>query len=310
MRERNVGEVLGKFNLPKKTLGGPQFHTDVMHRAGWRIQRNHLTDMFRLLDAKNSRRASGSEDECRRAMEDATIEHALQPYAGPLVILLHGLGRATWSMNPLARHLRAAGYSVLNFQYASGRTDIDSHAQSLGSVIRRLGDSVTHISFVGHSMGNIVVRRYLSQTRSSPSDRETDPRLHRMVMLGPPNQGSRLARFFGGTIPFQMITGMSGSQLGRQWGDFSVNLATPRFEFGIIAGGHGLGKKISNVLLNGPDDLIVSVDETKLVGAHDFIVRPFLHTTIMKHPAALELTARFLRDGYFISEQDRTPLTQ
>ena len=301
-------DVMGNFNLPAPTLGGPQFYTDVVHLDGWRIQRNHFTNHFRLLDDRNTRRAWGSEIDCRRALRDAADEHDLLPYTGKIVVLLHGLGRATGSMQPLAKFLDNAGFQVVNFQYASGRADIDAHANSLKQVLNALGDAVHEINFVGHSMGNIVVRRYLAQTRADNSSTEADKRLHRMVMLGPPNQGSQLARVFGGTLPFKVVTGQSGRQLGRSWKQFAEKLATPRFEFAIIAGGNGLGEKVSNSLLTGPDDLIVSVDETKLDGASDFVVRPRIHTTIMKHPETLEMTLRFLQHGYLVSPDSRRRL--
>ncbi|MFM8727416.1 MAG: hypothetical protein ACKON9_20075, partial [Planctomycetaceae bacterium] len=51
------------------TLGGRQFWGDVAFRAGFRIQRNVFTGHFRLLDASDRRYASGTEAECRSALE-------------------------------------------------------------------------------------------------------------------------------------------------------------------------------------------------------------------------------------------------
>lgn len=294
---------MNRPNLPLPTLGGKQFWTDIRHFDGWRIQHNHLTGHYRLLDARNVRHAWGDESECREALESAIESRGLKNYSGKVVIVLHGLNRSTATMRRLANHLREADFQVINFQYASGRTTIDAHADSLRRIIQDIPASVTDLSFVGHSMGNIVVRRYLAGS-------EIDSRIRRMVMIGPPNQGSQLAKMLGGTIPFRMVTGESGTQLAGEWEKFQSRLATPDFEFGIIAGGQDEKIRLSNFLLDGKDDLIVRVAETKLPGAHDFVVRPMLHSTMMKHPETLEMTLRFLQSGHFVAEESRTPIAK
>ena len=93
-------------------------------------------------------------------------------------------------------------------------------------------------------------------------------------MIGPPNQGSRMALMLSRSYLFKWITGRAGLELGANWNDLEPNLATPAFEFGIIAGGQRNPKLFSNFFLPGQDDFTVSVDETKLAGATDFLIRP------------------------------------
>ena len=127
-------------------------------------------------------------------------------------------------------------------------------------------------------------------------------------MLGPPNQGSGMARFLKSSMAFKTIAGVSGVQMSRGWGKLEPTLATPGFEFGIIAGGQDDKQDFSNFVLKGKDDFTVSVDETKLAGAHDFLVRPLFHTTMMHQPMVFKATLNFLQNGYFISEKERIPL--
>jgi hypothetical protein len=84
-------------------------------------------------------------------------------------------------------------------------------------------------------------------------------------------------------------------------------LTIPSCEFGILAGGRGddIGR---NPLLDGDDDFVVSVAETRLAGARDFMVVPALHTVIMDHPAVQEYTVRFLQQGFFQSAERRCPI--
>ena len=305
---QDTEKAIGFMNLKTRTLGGHQFWTDTRHFAGWRIQKNHVTGHFRLLDTNDTRQAWGNELHCQQKLAEFIRAEKLRPYSGKVVILLHGLNRSHSSMQPLADHLNQAGYQAVNFQYASGRAGIDEHALALQNIIDNLGDEVTEINFVAHSLGNIVVRHYLHNTRDAETGKEGDPRINRMVMLAPPNQGSRMARLLDQTSIFQTIAGKSGVQLGGGWKEFQSKLATPQFQFAIIAGGNQTETLLGNPLLDGQDDLTVSVAETRLPGAHDMIVKPFSHTFIMQKPETLEMTLRFFQEGYLVSEAERAPL--
>ena len=297
------------WNLPFKTTGGKQLWTDVRHLAGWRIQTNKVTGHHRLIDQSDVRRAWGSLASCEKKLASQADSDQLKPVTGKLVVLVHGLNRSHKSMGLLHKHLEESGYATINFQYASGRASITDHANALKTVIDNSAKDATEISFVAHSLGNIVIRRYLKLVRDDNIDsREGDPRFHRMVMLAPPNRGSRMARLFGKNIIFKTVTGGSGQELGKPWNEFEKLLAVPRFEFGVIAGGMDESSKIKNPLLPVPNDLVVSVEETKLSGARDMVVRPFKHTFIMQQEETLKMSSRFLDDGYFVSDKDRKPI--
>lgn len=301
-------EPHGYWNWSTPTMGGRQFWTDVRHLDGWRIQHNHVTGHYRLLDPGQTRRAWGNLPHCQLKLDEVAKTAGLKPYSGKVVVLLHGLVRSHASMEPLGQHLKKAGYQVVNLQYASSRATIGDHAEALERIIEGLGDEVTEINFVGHSMGNLVVRHYLHNTGEKNGGQQGDDRIHRMVMLGPPNQGSRMARLMKYSLVFQLATGAAGTQLSSTWDRLEPRLAVPEFEFGIIAGGQEEGSVVSNYLLDGKDDFTVSVEETKLEGAHDFAVRPMLHGGMMKQPETLELTLRFLKHGYFVDETHRQPI--
>jgi hypothetical protein len=131
-----------------------------------------------------------------------------------------------------------------------------------------------------------------------------------MVMIGPPNQGSKMAHFLRNNPLFKSLAGVPGDQLGKKWEELEPHLATPEFEFGIIAGGQSESQKLNNFILNGPDDLTVALEETRLVGARDWLIRPLLHTTMMKSEITLESTLRFLDKGYFISAEELNPIAE
>lgn len=299
----------GFMNLPVRTGGGKQFWTDLQNVGGWRIQQNSETGHCRLIDPQLVRQAWGNLVHCQHTLQQRAQAGEVAQPTGPVVILLHGLVRTSNSMNVMEKHLQGQGYTTVNFGYASSRKEVGDHAVALKSVIDGLGDQVTDIYFVAHSLGNIVIRRYLHDTANPLTGLNGDPRIRRIVMLGPPNQGSKVARTFKGSRIFRTIAGKSGDQLARNWAQLSPTLATPSAEFGIIAGGQE-NEAYSNFLLNGKDDYTVSVEETKLAGASDFMMHPLLHGTMMNQPIVLDATTRFFQQGFFVSPEQRSPLSR
>jgi pimeloyl-ACP methyl ester carboxylesterase len=309
--------AVGPAAVPVPTLGGKQLWADELFFHQWRIQRNALTGHYRLLDERDLRHASGTFDECRAVLEQIKRQRHLPRMTGKAIVVLHGLVRSRASMESLCRYLREnGGYSVFNIEYPSTQDDMAAHARSLRRIIDNL-DGIEEINFVGHSMGNIVVRHYLGDlARQEPwkqsagqmaADRRAAARFGRFVMLAPPNQGAMLAETFANNVIFKEIFGEAGQQLGRDWPELEKRLVAPPFEFGIIAGGKGNGKGY-NPLLPGDNDGTITVDSTKLAGARDFTVLPVPHSFVMGDATVQECTLRFLRQGRFFGEHQRHPL--
>jgi pimeloyl-ACP methyl ester carboxylesterase len=294
------------INLPSATLGGTQFWSDELVYCDWRIQRNALTGHYRLLDDRDYRRAWGTFEQCQAEFARLRKELSLPKLSGRAVITLHGLGRSRDSMNLLGTRLAAGDITWINVSYASSRRSLDEHAASLARVLEGL-EGIERIDFVCHSLGNLVVRRYLGEASQDEPRWQTDPRIKRMVMIGPPNNGAQLARIFKDNQFFGLVTGPSGKQLAASWEETEGSLAIPEFEFGIIAGGTGLANG-ANPIVPGDDDLVVGIEETKLPGAHDFLIVPSLHGRMLRSEAVATHVDRFLRNGHFRSAAEREPL--
>ena len=290
-----------------RTLGGNQFWADKLFFHRWRIQQNALTGHCRLLDAGNVRHASGSFEECRAALERIREERKLPPMQGRAVIVLHGLGACHAIMSGLAKHLEKDGeFQVFNVNYPSTLGTIHDHAQSLAGIIEHL-DGIEEINFVAHSLGNIVVRHYLADQTDEARGRRPDPRIKRMVMIGPPNHGSELATSLSSGKLARTVLGKPVEQLGPHWVWEERDLAIPQFEFGIIAGGRGSGRGF-NPWLSGDDDGILTVASTRLAGAADFAVVPDVHALLPFDSKVRDYALRFLRHGYFVSPERRRPI--
>lgn len=283
------------LNLRTPTLGGKQFWTDHLWRQGWRIQQNALTSHWRLLDPHNVRHAWGVRTACVEALDQLVPESRLPTQHA--VIVLHGLMRSASSMGALSKMLaHQPELSVVAFEYASTRNSIGEHAQALREVLDGLPPHA-QLSFVGHSMGNIVVRHLIGDLIRA-DDTAMLERMRHVVMLGPPNQGSSIARQLSKTGVFGWVTGQGGLELGPGWESFEARLAVPRCPFGIIAG-RLPDKTVVNPLVDGAGDFVVSVEETKLAGAADFLEVPRLHSFLMDDPAVQAAVVQFLKTNRF-----------
>ena len=213
--------------------------------------------------------------------------------AADCVILLHGLARTSGSMDKMQQALNGAGYETANISYPSRKkaiAELASIAIPAGLEACRAKRDVEHIHFVTHSLGGILLRHYLEQNGIDE--------LGRVVMLGPPNQGSEAVEGLGGVPGFDWLNGPAGRQLGKGDNSVPLQLGPADFELGIIAGSRTIDPITSSVLEN-PDDGRVSVYDTRLDGMDDFVVVEHSHAFMMRMREPIELTIRFLQTGAF-----------
>ena len=128
------------------------------------------------------------------------------------------------------------------------------------------------------------------------------PRVGRVVMLGPPNQGSEVVDRLGRLPGFTLLNGPAGKQLGTAATDLPKTLGPVSFELGVIAGTRSLNPLLSQLLPN-PDDGKVSVSATKVAGMTDFIALPVSHPLMMNNKEVLRQILAFLAKGRFDARQ-------
>lgn len=215
------------------------------------------------------------------------------------VVLLHGLARTSTSLNKMQKALQDAGYDTANIDYPSRDHQIAELAEiaiTAGLKECRAKQATERIHFVTHSLGGILLRQYLS-------DADIDE-LGRVVMLGPPNQGSRAVEQFDQLPGFDWINGPAGRQLGKGADSVPLSLGPVDFELGVIAGNRTIDP-LTSAVLDNPDDGRVSVEDTKVEGMRDFVVVKHSHAFMMRMREPIQLTLQFLRTGSFHS--DDTP---
>ncbi len=287
-------------NLRLPTIGGKQFWTDHCWQNGWRIQQNAMTGHWRLLDPENVRFAWGSRAACEAEL--ATRQPAAVRDRVEHVVLVHGLFRSAGSMQKLGEFLEEdRTRRIVCFEYASTRGSIGEHAAALREVVEGLPPDVP-LSFVGHSMGNIVIRHAIGDWEAA-SDEQVHTRVQAIVMLGPPNQGAAIARQLAKVEGYGWIAGQGGLELGPEWDSLEPKLAVPQCPVGIIAG--RLPNGFANPLVGEAGDFVVSVEETRLPGGTMLEVNQ-LHSLLMDN-ATVQQRSRSSWNGSNSLKNDRSP---
>ena len=213
--------------------------------------------------------------------------------AADCVVFLHGLARTSASMEKAATAFENSGYTVANVSYPSRKFPIEELAPlAIEAGLEKCpANAVVH--FVTHSLGGILVRYYLEHNEIS--------NLGRVLMLAPPNRGSRVAKAVRSQPMFQWYFGPAGQELPDPAG-----WPAPPPPFAVIAGTcnasafapPGLLARAAGVMPpDEPSDGIVTVAETRLEGMHDFATVNASHTWIMNHPEARAMVLAYLADG-------------
>ncbi|MFT3867279.1 MAG: alpha/beta hydrolase [Nibricoccus sp.] len=208
------------------------------------------------------------------------------------VILLHGLCRTSTSMTKMEHALTEAGYVVANVDYPSRTAKIDELSDAaIGDALKSPAlQNCLRIHFVTHSLGGILVRSYFK--------RHTEPRLGRVVMLGPPNQGSEVVDKLGSWKLFTGLNGPAGGELGTTPKSTPQQLGPVSFELGVIAGDRSINW-INSTMIPGSDDGKVSVERTKVDGMKAHLVLHAAHPFLMRNKTAIAQTICFLQSGSF-----------
>lgn len=203
------------------------------------------------------------------------------------VVLVHGVLVPGGELRLLAHRLRQRGFNPVIFRYPSRRSDLRRNAEALARFAATRKGTAVH--FVGHSLGGLVILQALRQAGL--------PR-GRVVLLGTPVQGSRVAQRLSRYGPGRWLLGKST--------EGGLLQAEPPWDYdrdiGIIAGTLpvGIGRVFSD--LPGEHDGTVTVAETEVAGATDRIVVPVTHTGLVVSRAVARQVCAFLQHGYFIPE--------
>jgi triacylglycerol lipase len=208
------------------------------------------------------------------------------------VVLLHGAGARGIVMKRVEANLRRAGYRTVNITYPSRRVPFEQLATELVPARLQRADiaRAPRVHFVTHSMGGLVLRLHLKESRPE--------NLGRVVMLGPPNHGTIAADNADRNGFLRWFFGDNLRQMGTGGDALHHRLGPADYDLGIIAG-RGVINPLYTKKFGGPNDGIVAVESTKLEGMRDFVVLPYSHTMMLFRRETSRQVLAFLQDGRF-----------
>jgi pimeloyl-ACP methyl ester carboxylesterase len=206
---------------------------------------------------------------------------------GEEVVYVHGLWMSGGESLLLRRRLaREFGMEVHPFRYAAAGWSMGEITARLQRFVRNL--SATRLHFVGHSLGGLVIYRFLEHYPEQPPGR--------VVFLGTPSVASRAA------VQASHIR-LVASLMGRPVADELLRPRDRRWqgsrELGIIAGTQPLG--VGQILAKFDEDCdgTIAVSETQLPGATDHITLPVSHLGMLVSARVARETGSFLQEGRF-----------
>jgi pimeloyl-ACP methyl ester carboxylesterase len=190
-------------------------------------------------------------------------------------------------MRYLARELERRGYRALAPTLPTAFQGVRACSEALARALENLGpESPTH--FVGHSMGGLVIRDYLS--------RHVVEGLGRVVLIGTPNGGSRYANLLLG-LPFSREIFEGLPDLAEPGPHIPPPLNAPSPDVGIIAGMRP--DPVRRFLLPGEHDGLVAVESVRRIAARDEMLVPCAHERLHWQLDTAEAVAVFLETGKF-----------
>lgn len=223
--------------------------------------------------------AEGFHAECRKA-------------TGDYVVLVHGLDWFRDTLQPTADFLHARGYETVNVRYPSRKIASTGDAADWVRkvVATHCRDPRKRIHLVAHSMGALVVRRYLEAGKPD--------RLGRVVFMAAPNQGTPLAEALKWKTLAKMISPAVAGSCCPVRTD-SPKPAPADYAPGILMGNRPGWFPYLSPFIKGPDDGVVAVESGRLDGMADFRVLTTSHTRMPKNAAAQREVLAFLQAGRF-----------
>lgn len=199
------------------------------------------------------------------------------------IVLVHGLASSGLLLSSIGGSLSRSGYGrIINWGYPSITRTIAHHGDRLRNELERLSESASldRIRLITHSMGGILARHALAE-------RPQIGKLDRVIMMCPPNGGSRVATNLSKVLGV-FCTPLS--QLSHRPDSFVNTLpAHLPYEVGVIA---------------AKRDRVVAVERTDLPGSADHVVLPAGHTSILFTRRLHRCVRQFLDEGRFAEQTD------
>ncbi|HHF2969525.1 TPA: triacylglycerol lipase [Vibrio diabolicus] len=201
------------------------------------------------------------------------------------IIILHGLYMHGLVMQPLSQKLRKLGYETQVLSYNTVAIDESSLFDSIDHSL----NPVTTNVLVGHSLGGLMIKRYLANRKPSAN------LISHVVAIGSPLKGASIV----GRIQDLGLGAILGNSPHHGLNKHDDAWGFPQ-KLGSIAGTMPIGARpllIRND--NTMSDGTVTVEETRLDGMQDHIEVKQTHTSLIYNTFVPQQIDHFIRTDYF-----------
>ena len=210
-----------------------------------------------------------------------------------LIILLHGINKNGTCLKGLEKFILKHGFSVLNITYPSTKQPIEDLVDTVHESISNEVSKYKTVSFVGFSMGGLVIRAYLNKYKLS--------NLEKVIMIGTPNNGSDVAYFFKDNMLYKKFFGPAGKQLTTNQQNCDVLFGKIYYDCGIIAGSLPLDFCYP-IMRKSPSDGKVTIASTKLSNMKDHIILRVAHWYMPQSKSVWKQVLHFLEHSKFATK--------
>lgn len=189
----------------------------------------------------------------------------------------------------LASRLEEAGFLVNNIGYSSL---YNSPREILENITIQINDSLPEngqpVHFVGHSLGGLLIRAYLDQTKIS--------NLGNVVLIGTPNKGTAVVDKYQDSCWMKLL-GPTTLALSTSEDSFPNSIPAPYYPVGVIAG--ILTDNDNEDTIPGIDDGLVALESAKVSNMTDFITVESSHWMLRYNEEVAVQTIAFLHNARF-----------
>ena len=190
------------------------------------------------------------------------------------VLILHGFAACGLVMRPLQYWLESHGFDASLWCYPSLNTSVATLAKNLANHLHHMDQGPSPYHLVAHSMGSIVTRAALLNSRHLG--------LKRMVFLAPPIHGTPIGRLAPEFIKqwFPPLLDLSDAD------DSFVNTLPKSFP-------------VETGIVSARFDILVPMKNTLLADTGGQLTINGTHNSILASPRVAKLVASFLASGHF-----------
>jgi len=188
-------------------------------------------------------------------------------------------------MRFLEASFKNSGFEVLNPKLPTRFSSLNHCVETLNKRVGHLIHDYDEVNFVSHSMGGLIVRRFLAKYPQT--------NIGNSVFIATPHGGSRQPEVLA-KIP-------STTSIWKPLKDLYTDLSYERIvdvKLGVIAGNRN-NLFWGRVILSKESDGRVEVESAKCDDMADFIVLPYNHKSIHFQKETFEKVLTFIQTGQF-----------